>query len=423
MRFELEENTKVRFEKDGIYIMNSKYQTKEKISDVEGVGRIFYNTIHSEEIADTDTKQVERFLKKHFIVPLQSYEEILKNKISRHTSAPIYMTLGITSGCNYRCKHCGNNSVVPKETDLSQEEIYKLLDEMIELKLLKINFTGGEPTTNPHLLEYIRYVKGKIPRITITTNGSLITDEMAKKLKEAGLNMAKISIDGLSEFHNQFRNFENAYEKAINAIKNLKKHGIEVRVQSTLTKNNTKDLLNLMEVLSDLKISHQTIVPVCPIGRADKEMMLDKEAYKNFIIKMHDKVKYLIEKGTTTNFQIRPVFGARELFEGLTNTSFETLSMKYSCEALQNTMEIQPNGDVVPCSFLSLPIGNVREMSLIDIWKSVHANELRTLFENNKKNEHCSNCKKSDLCNGGCIANKYYYHNDLTKKEPYCFVD
>lgn len=421
MRFELEGNTKVRFEKDGIYIMNSKYQTKEKISDLEGRGKTFYNAIHSEKISDMAL--VESFLKKHFIVPFKTYEEIFEDKVSRHTSTPIYMTLGITSGCNYRCKHCGNNSLTPQETDLTPEEIYKLLDEMVNLNLLKINFTGGEPTTNPKLLDYIRYVKGKIPRITITTNGSLITDEMAKKLKEAGLNMAKISIDGLSEFHNQFRNFENAYEKAIDAIKNFQKHGIEVRVQSTLTKNNTKELLDLMEVLSDLKISHQTIVPVCPIGRADKEMMLDKKSYRSFIFEMHNKVKYLIDKGTTTNFQIRPVFGARELFEGLSNTSFETLSMKYSCEALQNTMEIQPNGDVVPCSFLSLPIGNVRALSLLDIWKSLKANELRTLFENNKNNEHCLNCKKNDFCNGGCIANKYYYHHDFVKKEPYCFVD
>ena len=421
MRFELEENTKVRFERDGIYIMNSKYQTKEKITDVEGSGKIFYSAIHSEEIENV--AKVEKFIQKHFIIPLQSYEKILNEKSSRHTSTPIYMTLGITSGCNYRCKHCGNNSLIPKETDLTSDEIYKLLDEMIVMKLLKINFTGGEPTSNPKLLDYIRYVKGKIPRITITTNGSLITDEMARKLKEAGLNMAKISIDGLNDFHNQFRNFENAYEKAIGAIKNFQKHGIEVRVQSTLTKNNTKDLLELMEVLSDLKISHQTIVPVCPIGRADKEMMLDKESYKDFIFEMHNKVKYLIEKGTTTNFQIRPVFGARELFEGLSNTSFETLSMKYSCEALQNTMEVQPNGAVVPCSFLSLSIGNVRDLSLLDIWKSSQANELRTLFENNKNNEHCLNCKKSDLCNGGCIANKYYYHNNFAKKEPYCFVD
>ena len=421
MRFELEANTKVRFEKDGIYITNSKYQTKEKITDTKGAGKTFYKAIHSEEIEDDDI--VKGFLKKHFIVPLQSYEEIMEEKNSRYTSAPIYMTLGITSGCNYRCKHCGNNSTAPKESDLKDEEIYKLLDEMIELNLLKINFTGGEPTTNPHLIEYIRYVKGKIPRITMTTNGSLITDEFAKRLKDAGLNMAKISIDGLSKFHNQFRNFENAYEKAIAAIKNFQKHGIEVRVQTTLTKDNTKDLLDLMEVLSDLKISHQTIVPVCPIGRADREMMLDKESYKNFIYDMHLKVKDLIEKGTTTNFQIRPVFGARELFEGLKNTSFETLSMKYSCEALQNTMEIQPNGDVVPCSFLSLPIGNVRNKSLLEIWKDAEANKLRGLFENNKNNEHCSNCSKSELCNGGCIANKYYYHNDLTKKEPYCFVD
>ena len=420
MKFQKEENTQIRFEKDGIYIMNSKYQTKEKITDLEYEGKLFYNAINSIEIENT--KEISKFVQKKFIVPLKEYEEEFYKKSIEHTSNPIYMTLGITSGCNYNCKHCGNNSKTVKETDLKENEIYELLDQMIEMKLLKINFTGGEPTTNSKLINYIRYVKGKIPRITMTTNGSLITDGKAKLLKDAGINMAKISIDGLKKFHNEFRNYEGAYEKAIQAIKNFQKYGIEVRVQSTLTKYNTEDLLDLMEILSDLKISHQTIVPVCPTGRADKEMMLSKEEYKEFIIKMYQKVIYLTKKGTKTNFQIRPVFGARELFDSL-KTSFETLSMKYSCEALKNTMEIQPNGDVVPCSFLSIPIGNIRENKLSEIWKSNKAEELRKIFKSNKDNEHCSKCIKNELCNGGCIANKYYYYNNLNTKEPYCFID
>lgn len=420
MRFQKEENTQIRFEKDGIYIMNSKYQTKEKITDIENEGKQFYKAIHSEEVKET--AEIKKFIKKKFVVPLRSYEKEFEEKSLEHTSEPIYMTLGITSGCNYNCKHCGNNSEIVKDTDLKKNEIYKLLDQMVEIKLLKLNFTGGEPTTDPNLVDYIRYVKGRIPRITITTNGSLITEKKAKELKEAGLNMAKISIDGLSKFHNEFRNYEGAYEKAINAVKNFQKYGIEVRVQSTLTKYNREDLLKLMEVLSDLGISHQTIVPVCPIGRADKEMMLSKEEYKDFITQMYKKVIYLLEKGNKTNFQIRPVFGARELFDSL-KTTFETLSMKYSCEALKNTMEIQPNGDVVPCSFLSVLIGNVRKNTLSEIWESDKSNEFRKLFDNNKDNEHCSKCNKSDLCNGGCIANKYYYYNDFKAREPYCFVD
>lgn len=420
MKFQKEENTQVRFEKDGIYVMNSKYQTKDKITDIENEGKIFYKAIHSEEIEKTE--EINKYIKKKFIIPLKSYEEEFEQKKKEYTSNPIYMTLGITSGCNYNCKHCGNNSIEVKDTDLNKEEIYKLLDQMMEMKLLKLNFTGGEPTTNPNLVDYIRYIKGKVPRITITTNGSLITDKKAKELKEAGLNMAKISIDGLSKFHSEFRNYEGAFEKAIDAVKNFQKYGIEVRVQSTLTKYNREDLLKLMEVLSDLGVSHQTIVPVCPIGRADKELMLSKEEYKEFIVKMYKKVIYLLNKGTKTNFQIRPVFGARELFDSL-KTTFETLSMKYSCEALKNTMEIQPNGDVVPCSFLSIPIGNVRKTTLSQIWVSDKANELREIFDNNKDNEKCSKCSKSEFCNGGCIANKYYYHNNFKAKEPYCFVD
>ena len=420
MKYQKEENTKIRFEKDGIYVMNSKYQTKDKITDIENKEKLLYKAIHSEEIKET--KDIKQFIKKKYIIPLKSYEEEFEDKTIKHTSNPIYMTLGITSGCNYNCKHCGNNSTIVKKSDLKKEEIYNLLNQMIEMKLLKINFTGGEPTTNQYLIDYIRYVKGLIPRITLTTNGSLITDEKAKELKNAGLNMAKISIDGLTKIHNEFRNSENAYEKAINAVKNFQKYGIEVRVQSTLTKYNKEDLLKLMEILSDLGVTHQTIVPVCPIGRANKEMMLSKKEYKEFIVMMYNKVIYLINKGTKTNFQIRPVFGARELFDSM-KTTFETLSLKYSCEALKNTMEIQPNGDVVPCSFLSVPIGNVRKTTLSEIWVSDKANELRIVFDNNKKNEKCSKCSKSEICNGGCIANKYYYYNNYKAKEPYCFVD
>jgi len=420
MKFQKEENTKIRFEQDGIYIMNSKYQTKDKITDLKKEGKIFYNAIHSEEI--DNLIDVEKFIKKKFIIPLNSYEDQFKNSTINYTSAPIYMTIGITSNCNYSCKHCGNNSKTKKETDLQPDEIYNLIDQMIDMNILKLNFTGGEPTTDPNLLDYINYAKRKIPRITLTTNGSLITSKKAKQLKRAGLDMAKISLDGLSDFHNQFRNSEKAYEKAINAIKNLQQNGIEVRVQSTLTKNNKKDLLQLMEILSELNISHQTIVPVCPIGRADRSMMLEPKEYKEFVKEIYSKVKELNEKGTKTHFQIRPIFGAKELFNDNLKTTFETLSIKYSCEALKNTMEIKPNGEVVPCSFLDIPIGNVREKSLQNIWHESKADEMRQKFENNNQNEHCSKCVKHNVCNGGCIANKYYYYNDFKQRDPYCFI-
>ena len=73
MRFQKEENTQIRFEKDGIYIMNSKYQTKEKITDIENEGKQFYKAIHSEEVKET--AEIKKFIKKKFVVPLKSYEK------------------------------------------------------------------------------------------------------------------------------------------------------------------------------------------------------------------------------------------------------------------------------------------------------------------------------------------------------------
>ena len=84
-------------------------------------------------------------------------------------------------------------------------------------------------------------------------------------------------------------------------------------------------------------------------------------------------------------------------------------------------MEIKPNGEVVPCSFLDIPIGNVKTQSLSEIWNTLKADEMRDLFEKNNKNDKCSKCTKNGMCNGGCIANKYYYYNDFNEKDPYCF--
>ena len=85
-------------------------------------------------------------------------------------------------------------------------------------------------------------------------------------------------------------------------------------------------------------------------------------------------------------------------------------------------MEIKPNGEVVACSFLDIPIGNSRENTLLEIWNNVNTEELRKKFDKNNKNEKCSNCNKNSICNGGCIANKYYYYNTFNQKDPYCFI-
>jgi AdoMet-dependent heme synthase len=413
--------TKVRYEKDGIYIMNGVYQTKAKITNLSEEGYLFFRAVNGHSLKNNE--KIKEWLKKGFIEKvdlLKEYEMIFKNKKNDYASMPIYVTLGITSRCNYKCKHCGNNSGIEKKTDLNETEIYNLINDLQKLEILKLNFTGGEPLTNPNIFNYIRYAKEKIPRVTMTSNGSLIDYNTALKLKEAGLDMIKISIDGLENFHNQFRSNEYAYQNAIKAIRNLVDNNIEVRIQSTLVKGNQQDLIELMGILSKLGVSHQAIVPVCPLGRADKKMMLSPAEYKKFILKMAEKI---ISMKSDTHFQIRPVFGEKDLFKHKDLVEFETLSVKYSCEALINTYEIAPSGNVVPCSFLDISIGDIRKQSLLEIWNSEKANEIRKLFLIDNLSDECKSCHKNDICKGGCIANTYYYYKEFKQKDPYCFIE
>lgn len=423
MVYKKTDSTKVRFERDGIYVINSDKQTKEKIQDVQNEGLIFWKAISGKSVEPNEF--IKKWLRKGFIeltkddFYMEEYKALFPKEAAGCTSAPIYITLGVTSKCNFRCKHCGNNSGLYNKNDLCNSEVLKIIEDLSELKVLKLNFTGGEPLVVSEIFNYIRYAKNRIPRITMTSNGSMINYETASKLKKSGLDMVKLSIDGLADFHDNHRNYKDSFKKIIEAIEHLKKVNIEIRVQSTLMKQNQQDLLKLMEILSELEISHHTIVPVCPIGRADKSMMLDPQEYKKFILLMYEKVK---EMNSSTHYQIRPVFDEQLFYCKENEGLLETFSVKYSCEALKNTFEIQPNGDVVPCSFFGIPIGNVRESSLIDIWNSNKANEIRNLFKKSNKQEECGGCKNKSFCSGGCIANKYYFHGGVEEKDPYCFV-
>ena len=206
----------------------------------------------------------------------------------------------------------------------------------------------------------------------------------------------------------------------MDAVWHLADAGVEVRVQTTLTNANENDVLELVEALAFSGITHQTIVPICPIGRATASMMLTPVAYRSFIVRMTEKVKGLRNRGCTVNYQVRPVFGEQDLFADLKTDAFETLSMKYSCEALLNTMEICPDGTVVPCSFLKGGIGNVRDETISGIWSSLEAEKAYLELAGVCRSGACTACPRAGVtCNGGCLANKIALG---TPADPYCFA-
>lgn len=407
--------TEVRYERYGgyVYALNKTTQNKEKITEKRDAYLFFLATKGYGDIRD---ERIQAWIKKGFIRERQKptivdFEKKLKG-CSAYTSSPLLATIQVTSSCNYHCQHCGNNSGARRENELTKDEIFKLISEFKKIGVLKLTITGGEALLRPDIFEIIKFASQRIPRVTLTSNGSLVTKTTALKLKRCGLAATKISIDGLEKFHDNNRGAPGAYKKALKAIDNLNLAGIEVRVQATLMKANKKELIDIIPVLSSRKVRELSIVPVSPIGRADRRIMLGKEEYRKYIFAVSKAAKK-ISSGMI--IEIRPVFGL-EIGNGL-----DILSTKYKCEALKTTLEITSCGDVIPCSFFPRVIGNIREQMVENIWSSERANEVREYFDEKNLTGKCAGCEHKVGCGGGCLANAYSMFKNPYLGDPYCW--
>ncbi len=285
------------------------------------------------------------------------------------------------------------------------------------MNLLKLTLTGGEPILSPYLEDICNSLNPYVPRLGLSTNGLLVNKAQAKRIKELGISVVKLSLDGTKEFHDRFRGVNGLYGKNLMAIAYLSEQNIEVRVQSTITRENSHLMKELSESLNG-KVGQITFVPLAKIGRAREKDMLSAQEYKSFIGSM---IEYANSLDAKTTIHLRPVFSYCSSDFAPFHT--KTLNMRYKCEALRTNMEITATGDAIPCSFYQKKIGNIRKNSLIEIWLSKEADEVRNTFSPITFEGKCKTCPQIDNCGGGCLANASIKNNVLTKGDRYCWVE
>lgn len=412
----------LRVESDAAYGIQSDNQEKIKITDQGDVFCLYlaslgrYSFTHS-RLKEWEAKKIiikekgkgEKFKNEK---EKTSFQKLIYSKPSNYTQFPLMLTLGITNKCIFFCRHCGNNSGPKSDVAIGLKKIKEIIDECGRMGVLKLTLTGGEPFVRDDIFEIISYAKEKIPRVGVTSNGALISKDVAQKLADCDISLVKISLDGLKNFHDKYRSYSGAYESACLAIKYLKARNIEVRVQSTLCKKNKNDLLKLLAITGGLGVDVYTIVPLSPIGRASVEDMLSPIEFRAFIERFVGQVKNLTYK---TVYQIRPVFDLN------INLELKTLSIKYKCEALKNTIEIQANGDIIPCSFFNLKLGNIYQDKLREVWHNQKTNKVRNYFHPDNLKGACHTCMAKDKCGGGCLANSFSLYQKPYLRDIYCW--
>lgn len=309
-------------------------------------------------------------------------------------SSPDTVFFEITRSCNLNCTNCFNNSGKMLRGELTRDQQMIIIMDLKKTGVQEIDFTGGEPLIVPHIYELLSLSSALGMRNYIGTNATLVSKIVAKKLAEAGLDLAVVSVDGLGPVHDATRG-KGSFKRTMSGIKKLIRAGIDVNVNMVVKRSN---MANVKELVCYF---YQMGIPVflrrlVPTGRASGEAsgMLSKSEYH----KLEEDLKLYLGDGKLVRGHY--LNESRDRIVPRINISFP----RPTCSAGTRGMVILPDGRVQTCGFLGPlgenPVGRVPREPFARIWRRLLISDhIKTLRENIVS----YNCKTNGPCTD-CLA-------------------
>jgi len=354
--------------------------------------------------------------------------------------APLMVVWNFTYKCNLKCKHCYQDAGTLREKGLKVEELtydekVKVIDQLGDSNIPTLSFSGGEPLIHPDFWKLAERARNKHDLyISVNTNGTLITEDVAKRLRDAGFAYVAVSVDAATpEVHDAFRGVPGMWEKAIKGIENLVSVGQTTCISYTFTKSNYQELEGMFKLREKLGAYKLVVYNFVPCGRGsfanDPTPQMREEAYAIMYQHLNGKHK---DTNTASNIlsTTSPQFGRyckmhssdtiilTHFGEGKAKELGAIADVIGGCGVGRAYCALQPDGRVTPCVYMpEVTVGNIREKSLMEIWeKSPLLNSLR---DRSDLKGHCRNCEYREMC-GGCRARAYAYFQDFKAPDPGC---
>ena len=341
----------------------------------------------------------------------------------------------ITRSCNLFCAHCrASSSHGPYPDELSTEECFRLIDQILEVGRPILILSGGEPLLRHDVFQIAEYASSRGLRVVMGTNGTLITEEVAARLKEVPLSRIGVSLDfPQAELQDSFRGEDGAFRAAIDGIANAGKVGLEVQINSTITRLNAAyldDLLTLAKKVGAVAFHPFMLVPTGR-GKDLEAVELSSQEYENILNWIYDKQMELgdemffkptdaphylrVMRQRTKEARLQGVSPTEKAKPGARPNPMHSLTR--GCLAGVGFCFISHTGRVQGCGYLDVEAGNIREQSFKKIWSdSPLFGDLRDLSRIKGK---CGICEYKRLC-GGCRARAYEATGDYLEAELYC---
>ena len=322
----------------------------------------------------------------------------------------------LTSHCNLACKHCvvDAGSIPTSVSDLTKEQCIKLIDDLAEFKIGEIVLSGGEPLMRPDFFEIINHIANSGLSMQLSTNATLITESVAQRIADLAANV-QVSIDAATpQIHDEFRQSNGSWKKAINGIKYLVEYGSPVTLATTVVTLNVHQISELYNLASDLNVTTYRILPFVPYGRGRTAFDLEISPEQ-----MREVTEYLRDMRETGPINVAPME-----FEYTLSPPNETDTQSQSrigCDGGVAYCTITSNGEVLPCNFFAgAETNNVKEHSFQWIWEnSRFLNYFRSLVVSDIKGE-CQNCTWLPKCRGSCVAANFA-HGDIFQSNVHCW--
>jgi heme b synthase len=346
----------------------------------------------------------------------------------KHTSPKIpplrLLAWETTRRCNLDCRHCRAAATQgPYPGELTTSEGLTLLQDVATMGPAVIILTGGEPLLREDIFDLTEAGAKMGHRMVMAVNGTLLTPEIAKKLKEAGIQRLSISLDGATAAsHDDLRAVPGAFAGALAGIAACQEAGLPFQVNTTITRSNAAELPALYELAIRLGAAAHHVFVLVPTGRgADmRDELVSPEEYEKIL-------HWLLDRQHEGKLHLKPTCApqyyrlwreeAHARGEAISPATHGMEAMTKGCLGGQGFAFVSYQGEVQACGYLEITAGDIREKPFPEIWETSELfQQLRAVDDYHGK---CHACQYRKVC-GGCRARAYTVNGDVLGEDPVC---
>ena len=338
-----------------------------------------------------------------------------------------------TNRCNLACHHCYSYADPNSEDFLSTEFILNSIPELKKAGIKFVIFSGGEPLIRRDIFIISEAMREAGIMTYLSTNGLYINEKNVDKIIQT-FNYIGISIDGIEEIHDRFRGLKGAYQKSLDAIALIQKHGGNAGIRFTLTNETKQSFYSIFELAENIGINKIYISHLVYSGRGLDNLKIDisKDERRKFVEFIIDKAFQYIEQGldidiVTGNMEMDAILLLEKLkvkYPELKPEMIKLLQKWGGNSAGQKLGNIDWMGRVKPDPFFPFYIGNMLERPFSEIWLDENNEILNRLRDIPRKlGGNCKDCACLDICNGGSRSRAYAIHGDLWAEDPSCYLN